>query len=136
MQILILTEHLKLQLLQLLQTLSLQSVVLLHHLLVVLQQLVRLTHHKEPLIFSELLPEAVDQRPAPGVECLQSGLYLLQFLLFFEVLVLLSGCEVIFEFVPGEIEYSLVAFLDLLPRLELFPCRQKLLKLFALIRIE
>lgn len=100
MQVLILAEHLELQFLQLLQVLSLQAVMFLHHLLVASQHFVGLAHHQESLILCKLLLETVDEGPALGIERLQPVLDLLQFLLLVGVLVLLGCVEIVLEFVP------------------------------------
>ena len=100
MQVLILTKHLELQFLQLLQVLSLQAVMFLHHLLVASQHFVGVAHHQESLILCKLLLETVHEGPALGIERLQPVLDLLQFLLPVGVLVLLGCRKIVLEFVP------------------------------------
>lgn len=76
---------------------------------------------EEALVLTEFLFEAVNQGAAFAVKGLQSHLYLLQLLLLLEVLVLLRGRKVVFEFIPRDAEDGFVVFLYLFPGLKLPP---------------
>ena len=67
MQVLILTEHVELQIVQLLQVLTLLAPMFVHHLLVLSQELFGLACFQELLILYKLLVETVDESPTLGI---------------------------------------------------------------------